>query len=134
MPSVWVSLLRTRSKIGSRLTCCRPAGNNMSLLQPCGWEKQKLTKSVKMTASSAARLSLPRVRITSDREQFIGSTSVEEFSFEMLFVGIGDEGLIPLSLVRRCGEECQMLVLLAERSTALLMYKIRMDIGGEERE
>ena len=86
-----------------------------------------------MTASGAARLSLPRVRITSDRRQFIGSTSVEEFSFEMLFVGMGDEGLIPLSLVRRCGEECQMLVLLAERSAALLMYKIRMDIGGEER-
>ena len=86
-----------------------------------------------MSASGAARLSLPRVRITPGRKQFVGSTSVEEFSFEMLFVGLGDEGLVPLSLVRRCGEECQMLVLLAERSRALLMYKLKMDIGGEER-
>ena len=79
-------------------------------------------------------MSLPRVRITSDRTKYFGSTTIEEFSFEMLFVGVGEEGLIPLSLVRRCGEECQMLVLLAERAIALVLYKIKADVGGEERE
>lgn len=87
-----------------------------------------------MAVSGTARLSLPRVRITADRTKYFGSTTVEELSFEMLFVGIGDDGLLPLSLVRRCGEECQMLVLLAERAVALVMYKIKMDVGGDDRE
>ena len=87
-----------------------------------------------MAVSGTARLSLPRVRITSDRRSYTGSTSIEDLSFEMLFVGVGDAGLIPLSAVRRCGEECQMLVLLSERAVALLMYKIKADIGGGDRE
>ena len=85
-------------------------------------------------ADSTARFSLPRVRITSDRRDYTSSTSIEELSFEMLFVGVDDAGLLPLSSVRRCGEECQMLVLLSERATALVMYKIKSDIGEGDRE
>ena len=107
-------------------------GVSIPLLQHCGWV-QKLTKNVKMVGSGPARVSLPRVRITSHRKMFSGVTSIEEYLFEMVFVGIGEGGLIPLHVLQKCGNQAQMFVLMSERSTAFFMYHLGRNLGSGKR-
>ena len=82
-----------------------------------------------MDDKSSAHISLPRVRILSSCERLSNSTSDSEHSFEVVFVGFGEKGLIPLTILRRCGDESQMLLMLAERAALLIFYRIETSTG-----
>ena len=87
-----------------------------------------------MVGPEPARVSLPRVRITSERKIFSGSTFIEEYLFEMVFVGVGEGGLVPLHMLQRCGNESQMFVLMSERSKEFFMFHLGKNLGGPQRE
>ena len=82
-----------------------------------------------MDGRPSAHLSLPRVRILSTGERLTGVSVVSEHSFEMVFIGVGEKGLIPLTTLRRCGDESQMLLILAERAALLVFYRIEESFG-----
>ena len=107
-------------------------GVSIPLLQPLGWI-QKLTKIVKINGPEPARISLPRVRITPNRQLLTGSTTVEEYLFEMVFVGVGERGLIPLNILQKLGNQSQMFVLMSERSKAFFMFHLTKNLGGCKR-
>ena len=84
-----------------------------------------------MDEGASTHMSLPRVRILSLGEKLVNSTSDSEYSFEVVFMGIDEKGLIPLTILRRCGDESQMLLMLAERAALLIFYRIEDSLGHQ---